>query len=417
MPRIQTALLRKACAIDPFLPALLAPCRDLHTAQNELRWLREHVEKVANARRARGDTLAKGALLGHLVRARVKGKPLQYLLGTEFFGDLEIKCRPGVLIPRQDTATSVAHLAQLMRDANNLPSELRLIDLCTGSGCIPLLFRHEFAAKRKDIKLRTLGIDISEKSMDLARYNLRKNENDPEVRNGLANFARADVLVDPFGDLKAGAPLPLRNLLNLNRWAPFWDILISNPPYISPSAYWKTTTRSVRAYEPKLALVPPNISDMDDTQQGDMFYPRLLKLAEELEVKIVLLEVADLPQALRVSRLAREADVFDGIEIWRDDPKSAPNQSTNEDGFDVFGSGNARSVVCWRGQGGAWLGKRSLSNSSKKLNPDIPQSVAHSGFYYGTNSKLSMAGMSNKTSTKLKTKLVDWNFAVPGRGR
>lgn len=100
MPRIPTALLRKARTIDPFLPALLATCRDLHTAQNELRWLREHVEKIAKARRARGDTLARGALLGQLVRERARGKPLQYLLGTEYFGELEIRCRPGVLIPR-----------------------------------------------------------------------------------------------------------------------------------------------------------------------------------------------------------------------------------------------------------------------------------------------------------------------------
>lgn len=100
MPRIPTALLRKARTIDPLLPNLLAPCRDLDTAQNELRWLREHVEKVAKARRAKGDMLAKGALLRQLVDQRTRGKPLQYLLGTEFFGDLEIKCRPGVLIPR-----------------------------------------------------------------------------------------------------------------------------------------------------------------------------------------------------------------------------------------------------------------------------------------------------------------------------
>lgn len=100
MPRIPTALLRKARTIDPFLPALLAPCRDLHTAQNELRWLREHVEKVAKARRAKGDKLAKGALLGQLVRERARGKPLQYILGSEYFGDLEIRCAPGVLIPR-----------------------------------------------------------------------------------------------------------------------------------------------------------------------------------------------------------------------------------------------------------------------------------------------------------------------------
>jgi methylase of polypeptide subunit release factors len=102
MPRIPTSLLRKAHAIDLFLPALLAPCRDLHAAQNELRWLREHVEKVAKARCAKGDVLAKGALLRQLVKERALGKPLQYLLGTEYFGDLEIRCRPGVLIPRCD---------------------------------------------------------------------------------------------------------------------------------------------------------------------------------------------------------------------------------------------------------------------------------------------------------------------------
>jgi methylase of polypeptide subunit release factors len=100
MPRIPNSLLRKAHTIDPLLPALLAPCRDLHAAQSELRWLREHVEKVARSRARRGDTLAKGAMLRQLIKDRASGKPLQYILGTEYFGDLEIRCKPGVLIPR-----------------------------------------------------------------------------------------------------------------------------------------------------------------------------------------------------------------------------------------------------------------------------------------------------------------------------
>lgn len=100
MPRIPTALIRKAYTIDALLPALLAPCRDLQTAQSELRWLREHVDAIAEARRARGDVLAKNALLRQLVKQRSRGKPLQYLLGSGYFGDLEIMCRPGVLIPR-----------------------------------------------------------------------------------------------------------------------------------------------------------------------------------------------------------------------------------------------------------------------------------------------------------------------------
>ena len=100
MPRIPNSLLRKARAIDPYLPPLLAPCRDLPAAQNELRWLREHVDNVAEARRARGNTLAKGFLLRQLIHDRAAGKPLQYILGSEHFGDMEIQCRPGVLIPR-----------------------------------------------------------------------------------------------------------------------------------------------------------------------------------------------------------------------------------------------------------------------------------------------------------------------------
>lgn len=193
--------------------------------------------------------------------------------------------------------------------------------------------------------------------MSLARRNLRNNKIGNDARNGMTSFAKADVLADPFGDLTPGAPLPVRNLLNHNKWSPFWDLLISNPPYISPSAYWKTTMRSVRKFEPKLALVPPPRSKFDDTQQGDMFYPRLLKIAEEVEAKIVLLEVADLEQALRVARLAQKLNTFDGIEIWRDDPDVSASQPTIEDGFQVYGEGNGRSVLCWRGAGGPWLGK------------------------------------------------------------
>lgn len=114
--------------------------------------------------------------------------------------------------------------------------------------------------------------------------------------------------------------------------------------------------RSVRKYEPKLALVPPPRLKFDDAQQGDMFYPRLLKIAQEVEAKVVLLEVADLEQALRVARLAKKLNVFDGVEIWRDDPDIS-FQSTFEDGLEVRGEGNGRSVLCWRGVGGHWLGK------------------------------------------------------------
>ncbi|KAH7073834.1 S-adenosyl-L-methionine-dependent methyltransferase [Paraphoma chrysanthemicola] len=357
MPRIPNSLLRKAHTLDVFLPPLLAPCRDLHAAQNELRWLREHVKKVAKSRRARGDTLAKGSLLRRLVKERASGKPLQYILGTEYFGELEIRCRPGVLIPRQDTAASVTHLVQLLRDATKLPTELRLLDLCTGTGCIPLLFQHELHVARDDVVVRALGVDVSNGALHLARRNVQRlYKNSGSLAKGRVQLIKADVLVDPFADQLAGH-MPLKAALDYKRLPSFWDILISNPPYISPSEYWKTTTRSVRGYEPKLALVPPPHANQDDIQQGDMFYPRLLKIARDVQAKIVLLEIADMPQALRVAQRALELGIFDGIEIWREDPSAHPSAVTEQNDFRVRGDGNARSVICWRGLGTVWLGK------------------------------------------------------------
>jgi HemK-like putative methylase len=386
MPRIPTSLLRKAYTIDPLLPALLAPCRDLHAAQSELRWLREHVDRVATARHARGDTLAKGPFLRQLIKERVSGKPLQYILGTEFFGDLEIRCKPGVLIPRwvrwktctdelllrltnsQDTAASVTNLVRLLRRAKQLPPELRLLDLCTGTGCIPLLFRHELYSARDDVTLQALGVDVSDEALRLARDNISRVDSSELLRqDGEVKVLRADVLLDPFADQVSG-PLPVKAALNLHLHPVFWDILISNPPYISPSGYWKTTTRSVRGYEPTLALVPPHTAGQDDIQQGDIFYPRLLDIARDVEAKIVLLEVADLDQALRVAQDAHKLDIFDGIEIWREDPSSPADEASGEGhGFEIIGQGNARSVLCWRGAGSSWLGKAAGQHDAKRL--------------------------------------------------
>lgn len=261
---------------------------------------------------------------------------------------------------RQDTASSVTHLAHLLHRAQDLPSELRVLDLCTGTGCIPLLFQHELYSARNDVHMRLLGVDISRNAVDLARRNLdrvRRN-NDYAVR-GITEYIRADVLIDPVGDQTFDSPC-LPTALHLHRQPKFWDILISNPPYISPSAFWKTTTRSVRGFEPKLALVPPHSDGNTDDEQADKFYHRLLATARICEAKIVLLEVADLEQALRVARMARDMNLFHGIEIWRDQPDQPDEfaeSDSSEHEFPVLGAGNGRSVLCWRGQGADWLDK------------------------------------------------------------
>lgn len=107
MPRLPPTLLRHARVESPLLVSLLPTCRDLDSARNELRWLREHVEAQSRGGFGNRHTLAEdgGALVSRqrlksLCRLRGRGVPLQYLLGTEHFGELEIECRPGVLIPR-----------------------------------------------------------------------------------------------------------------------------------------------------------------------------------------------------------------------------------------------------------------------------------------------------------------------------
>lgn len=96
MPRIPPQVVRQARAISKDLVSLLPVCRELWSAQNELRWLGEHAARVSRALSSRDE----GRVLQNYVRRRAKGEPLQYILGTEYFGELEIECRPGVLIPR-----------------------------------------------------------------------------------------------------------------------------------------------------------------------------------------------------------------------------------------------------------------------------------------------------------------------------
>jgi len=103
MPRLSNALLRHARTINPLLALLLRPCRDLPSAHNELRWLREHVNERLVRRfgdeKDVPEQLRRRCVV-NLCRQRATGVPLQYLLGSQPFGDLDVLCRKGVLIPR-----------------------------------------------------------------------------------------------------------------------------------------------------------------------------------------------------------------------------------------------------------------------------------------------------------------------------
>lgn len=137
-----------------------------------------------------------------------------------------------------------------------------------------------------------------------------------------------------------------------------WDILISNPPYISPWGFAHQTERSVRKYEPRLAQVPMRTYP-GRHEPEDVFYARLLDIGARKRAKVMLFEVGDLAQATRVVEMALGHQGLASIgkfvvEIWRDWPDAAPQEDeatlrlvkTGEDSREVKirGSGHGRSV-------------------------------------------------------------------------
>ena len=103
MPRISTPTILQAYRQNPLLALLLKECRHLEAARNEMRWLREFVDS-SSERKSHRDSGKKGksesSRLQELCKERARGVPLQYILGTQPFGELEILCRRHVLIPR-----------------------------------------------------------------------------------------------------------------------------------------------------------------------------------------------------------------------------------------------------------------------------------------------------------------------------
>ena len=149
MPRIAPSLVRTAARHNKHLVPLLTECRDIRSARNELRWLTEHAEETSRRvkpsdRSYHRSGLSASKLLTSYVTRRSRGEPLQYIIGNQPFGDLEILCQKNVLIPRPETEIYTTRLAECLRNISHSRGKsgregLRILDLCSGSGCIALL--------------------------------------------------------------------------------------------------------------------------------------------------------------------------------------------------------------------------------------------------------------------------------------
>lgn len=303
------------------------------------------------ARRKHGEPVRE---LARLVAERAGGKPLQYIIGNQPFGNLEIICRPGVLIPRPETETYTEELGRLLLSmarpgAENKSllerNQIRILDLCTGSGCIALSLHSilkpppgtrpvDPRLSKAAIEVRILGIDISEDAIKLARDNLKHNISKgllhPDAEKDVV-FIKENVLKIAQGEKKiviGDKAVKVEKQSKVGNSSQ-WDVVISNPPYISAHGYALKTEASVRKYEPVLALVPdltPEDGPRDPLRtsgSGDQFYMPIIRIARDVQAKLIAMEVGDTEQATRVlSRLRQKLSYNDStraIEAWRDD--------------------------------------------------------------------------------------------------
>lgn len=322
MPRIPNPTILRAHQQHPLLPLLLRECRSLESAKNELRWLHESASRLVSSKRVARSVhapLGWRRLLRLKCHARSKGKPLQYILGDQPFGDLEILCKKGVLIPRTETESFTIHAARLILDDIRKHERrggeqqgrcLRIADLCTGSGCIALLLHALLAPHIHQLSI--LGIDISPVAIELANRNLAHNVQLGLLSNRAAadvSFRQGNVLANDSGELLAAEQV-LRSVQGTPFNAePHCDVLISNPPYISPESFRDgTTSRSVRVFEPRLALVPMvGTSNLPPGIQNeeDHFYYHIVLLSFKIHARLVVLECGNRSQAERVAATSR----------------------------------------------------------------------------------------------------------------
>lgn len=148
--------------------------------------------------------------------------PIQYLTQKAFFCDLNFKVNSNVLIPRPETED----LVRIIYDVHQKKraENLKILDLGTGSGCIAIALKSQFK------KASVIGVDISQKALDVAKYNAELHK------------TPIDFVLEDLGDYRSDLT---------------FDIIVSNPPYVLESE--KVLMHpNVLNYEPETALFVPD---------------------------------------------------------------------------------------------------------------------------------------------------------------
>jgi release factor glutamine methyltransferase len=218
--------------------------------------------------------------LDELLRRRMAGEPLQYLLGHQEFWTVDLKVDSRVLIPRPETEVLVDQaLSILATPSGRVP---RVLDIGTGSGAIVIALTKEIG------EIFAVATDISQEALQVAKENARKAGVGQRIR-----FVRGDLL-HPFRSLTDGV----------------FDLILSNPPYICRSDI-EGLTREVKDHEPRLAL--------DGGEDGLDFYRQMSRQVPSYlrEGGWLLVEIGQ-GQETEISVLLEQSGCFSAPELVRD---------------------------------------------------------------------------------------------------
>lgn len=207
--------------------------------ENDTRMMMEHFLGITrNDLMIHGDKEVTDNLEAYdkAIERRCTREPLQYIIGSASFMGLDFKVSPAVLVPRSDTEILVE---EILKD---LHSGSRILDMCTGSGCILI------SLMNYSNECIGVGVDLSKDALEIAEYNASQLVPDKDV-----SFINSDL----FEALGEGDK---------------FDIIVSNPPYIA-SAVIEELMPEVRDYEPRMAL--------DGTEDGLYFYKKIVENSEK----------------------------------------------------------------------------------------------------------------------------------------
>ena len=200
--------------------------------------------------------------------------PLSHLAGFEYFYDRKFKVTKDVLSPRMETEELIYKVIEYIKSINK--NNIKILDLCTGSGIIGITLRKELESK----SLKVVASDISEEALKVAKENAIMNE--AEVK-----FIQSDIFE------------------NINEK---FDIIVSNPPYIAYSDKI-TMEDNVLNYDPHLALFAE--------EDGMYFYRKIVENSKEYleEDGIVFFEIG-YDQREKILKLANENEFK--AEVYKD---------------------------------------------------------------------------------------------------